>query len=158
MRKTKVADSDFTYLLTSQYRGANSKQKLNMSIQGEPQDDLINDLVNLSDMDLSYSLPQDGQLFPKSNNLFLQEKAEADLFKNSRLTIESSSAKKSLPSSVLTNYSAKIIPALKNYWIVLVAEVLLLRIPANKYVAYILLVYICLNFEIVMCHNTCDSR
>ena len=27
MRKTKVADSDFTYLLTSQYRGANSKKK-----------------------------------------------------------------------------------------------------------------------------------
>ena len=98
----------------SVYRsGANSKQKLYMSVQGEPQDDLINDLVNLSDMDLSCSLPQDGQLFPKSNNLFLQEKPEADVFKKSRLTIESSSAKKSLPSSVLTNYCAKIIPALK---------------------------------------------
>ena len=44
MRKTKVADSDFTYLLTSQYRGANSKKNQAHKMFINVQDKIVKNL------------------------------------------------------------------------------------------------------------------
>jgi hypothetical protein len=83
------------------------------AIQGDPKIDLINDDTNLIEIDSSYELPLTNPKQPLDKKSFLSESIEEDKLKMSKQTTTSTNTKKSIPSSMLSKYTPRTIPALK---------------------------------------------
>ena len=95
--------------------GGAQKEILSIPTQDSSRSNLINGDSSLIDIDSSSTSPQKGQIFPVYNKTpsFLDYK-ENDIIKMDENSLtKSANTKKSVPSSRLSKYSPKIVPALR---------------------------------------------
>ena len=110
--QTNLENKPLDSFTTFRLRGI-TKEKPISAIQGDPQIDLINGDTNLIEIDSSYELPLTNPKRTSNKKSFLSESIEQDKLKMSKQTATSTKTKRSIPSSMLSNYSARILPALK---------------------------------------------
>ena len=110
-RGSQTTNEPFESFNTFRSKGISIEKPISVSIQGKTtQNNLINDDTNLIEIDSLFELPQTGQKLPQNKSLEELDEQKLEMFKK---TTRVSLTKKSNASSMLSNYSAKILPALK---------------------------------------------
>ena len=111
-RGSQTANEHFESFNSFRSKGTYIENPISVSIQEKStQNELINDDTNLIEIDSLFELPQTGQTLPQNKSLEELDKSKVKLWK--KTTTRASLTKKSNASSMLSNYSAKILPALK---------------------------------------------
>ena len=111
-RGSQTINEPFESFNTFRSKGISIENPISVPIQEKStQNELINDDTNLIEIDSLFDLPQTDQTLPSNKSLEEMDENKVKMWK--KTATRASITKKSNASSMLSNYSAKILPALK---------------------------------------------